>query len=53
MCKLGELRGFAWKYGEFGGFFSQNKILLAPSATHFYDSLSPSLSLSLSLSPVY
>jgi hypothetical protein len=48
MCKLGELRGFAWKYGEFGGFFPPKNILLAPSATPFYDSLSLSLSLSLS-----
>jgi hypothetical protein len=49
MCKLGELRGFAWKYGEFGGFFSPKIILLAPSTTPFYDYLSLSLALSLCL----
>jgi nitrate/nitrite transporter NarK len=45
MCKLGELTGFAWKYGEFGGFFSP-KIFF----WRLQQPLSMTLSLTLSLS---
>jgi hypothetical protein len=45
MCKLGELRGFAWKYGEFGGFFSPKQLFW-----RLQQPLSRTLSLSLSLS---